>query len=221
VKTWLHKHRRFLLASVTFWLLILTLWGFYLLFGRSMLFGDPLTLHSRPAAGTLIQQMREIDCRIRIFLTALAMGYTLVTLVYAFHSKAWRKRYALLVFMACYLGFEGLACPRLSVFFGLENYYAVKNPDHLPSVRDETQTGKGKPWRRTGWNSDALRCDWESSTFTEEGLNIIFLGDSFTFGYGLYPDQSFPKKVEGILTDQFPGCGVRVANFGWEALRRC
>src|SRR5690606_34977531 len=44
---------------------------------------------------------------------------------------------------------------------------------------------------------------------------LVFLGDSFTFGYDLEPEETFVHRVETLLGGAYPGIPVRTANFGW------
>ncbi len=46
-----------------------------------------------------------------------------------------------------------------------------------------------------------------------ETLRILFVGDSFTFGYGVDDDQTLPRQVEAILRPQFPTIEVINAGF--------
>lgn len=216
MKSWLYRHRRFLLASATFWLLVLLLLGLYVFIVRAGMEKRVMEGLAAPSVTVgLVANLRETDCKIRILFTILTMAYVLFTFLYSFRRLAWKIRYALLLFLFCYLAFESLVSPRLKKTFGLDTFYAVRNPDHRPVARNNLKAKEGRSWRSTGWNKDAIRCEWESTEFSKEGLNIIFLGDSFTFGYGLYPDQVFPKKVERMLSERFPDRDVRVANFGW------
>ena len=106
-----------------------------------------------------------------------------------------------------YLGVELLAAPR---FFGplrLEHYMLVRDPDHRP---------RGS---RPGWNSDGLRQELEPEAYRADGLNILFLGDSFTQGSKLDDPlcDAFPHVVQRELQARFPGTPIRVANFGWSS----
>jgi hypothetical protein len=104
-----------------------------------------------------------------------------------------------------YLAFELFAAPQLVRRFGLTNYLSVRDPDHRPwsAVPDPE------------WNSDGLRGVPERVEFLPEDLNLIFLGDSFTYGQGIDESQQvFPALVQELLAQRMSG-RVRVANFGW------
>jgi len=79
---------------------------------------------------------------------------------------------------------------------------------------DENHRMKPNPAR--GINSDGLLCPVEADDFSGDTLNIIFLGDSFTFGLELADGMdSFPYQVERLLKAESPDARVRCVNFGW------
>ncbi len=79
----------------------------------------------------------------------------------------------------------------------------IRDPDHRMAANTEEN------------NSDGIRCRFEASHFSQEDLNIIFLGDSFTYGYKTYPHLAFPQQFETIIHETWPQLNVNVANFGW------
>jgi hypothetical protein len=115
----------------------------------------------------------------------------------------WRKGAA--VFLLAYVAIEQVASPHMSRALRMATYITLLDPDHRPR----------KTSRQEGWNSDSLRCPREAKQFREEDTNIIFLGDSFTFGMKLGPQECFPQRVEDSLRERFPDKGIRVANFAW------
>ncbi len=114
-------------------------------------------------------------------------------------------RLALPLLLLTYLGIERFATPYLAGSLELRHYQALQDPDHRP--RDTA--------REEGWNSDSLRCPHEAEQFEEAGTNLIFLGDSFTFGMKLEPQECFPQVVEDNLRARYAGKDIKVANFGW------
>jgi hypothetical protein len=76
--------------------------------------------------------------------------------------------------------------------------------DHLP-----------KPHSAPDINGDGIRSDLEAGHFRFEDQNIVFLGDSFVFGWRLPAEQSLPAQFAQIARDRHPLLGLRVANFGW------
>ncbi len=103
----------------------------------------------------------------------------------------------------------------LSVFIGLcviefaarhkfsGDLWLIRNPDHhlKPNTKDT--------------NSDGIRSDREASEFTPNGLNIVILGDSFVYGYNMYPHLAFPQQFERLIHTRHPMLESKVANFGW------
>lgn len=63
-------------------------------------------------------------------------------------------------------------------------------------------------------NEDGVRAPPPGS-FQEDDYNIIFLGDSFTFGMGVPANLAFPYQFEQIVQQRKPELHVRVADFGW------
>jgi len=106
-----------------------------------------------------------------------------------------------------YLAAELILAPLLHKWFDVFKvaYLVHEDIDHRMQKND--------PRRPT--NSDGIRCLRESSDFPEHHYNIIFLGDSFIFGYKLPIPQSIPYKIEQNLRARFPSHNVNVANFGW------
>lgn len=213
MKAWIRRHGKFLLASTATWLPILLLWGFYGLFGHAAiekahrgegflflksLFGDKLN-------GDLEEACENIDHSVYAIILIIALLYVLFTLLYALRRIGIKRRYVIPVLLLYYLAVELLVAPHLCMLLGFKKYLVFMDPDHRPK-----NTKKHK-----GWNSDALRCRWESTDFKEEGLNLVFLGDSYTYGMRLRPYQAFPGKVERLLTKYYPKQGVKVANFAW------
>jgi hypothetical protein len=66
-----------------------------------------------------------------------------------------------------------------------------------------------------GLNSDNIRSPHEASQIHVSDFNIIFLGDSFTYGFLLNSEQSPPSQLEKILREQYHRDDINVINFGW------
>jgi len=64
-------------------------------------------------------------------------------------------------------------------------------------------------------NSDNIRYQHEASDLKTEDTNIIFLGDSFIFGFLLSHRAAIPYQFEEIATQQFPKKNIHGINFGW------
>ncbi|MEW5981779.1 MAG: hypothetical protein AB1806_05350 [Acidobacteriota bacterium] len=85
-------------------------------------------------------------------------------------------------------------------------WFFVENVNHFlePNLPD---------WPPT--NADGIRSRREAGDFPRGGNNIVFLGDSFVFGYNVRVDEALPAGVEALLNDRMPGADIRIANFGW------
>lgn len=81
----------------------------------------------------------------------------------------------------------------------------VRDPDHRMTSA-----------KFTGLNSDGIRSSREASEFPEEDFNIIFLGDSFIYGF-LLPQEAMapPAQLESLLRERYQRDDINVANFGW------
>jgi hypothetical protein len=64
-------------------------------------------------------------------------------------------------------------------------------------------------------NSDGARFRGEAADLAEEDFVVLFLGDSFTYGYRLDYDETYPAAVERALGARDCTAPVRVVNFGW------
>ncbi len=53
-------------------------------------------------------------------------------------------------------------------------------------------------------NSDGVRGYREAAAFREEELNIIFLGDSFVWGFDLWPEEAVPQQFQQRIRRRFP-----------------
>jgi len=87
--------------------------------------------------------------------------------------------------------------------FKNEMYY-VDNVDH-----------RLDPWLEPDLNQDRIRSKVESETFREEDVNIVFLGDSYVFGFGHTVDQAIPALLQEKANTLHRDARINVANFGW------
>ena len=72
-----------------------------------------------------------------------------------------------------------------------------------------------KPFEEDGVNSDGIRSRLEADDFRPEARNILFLGDSYVYGYRLAPEEAPPQQLEALARERHPGVEINVANFGW------
>lgn len=64
-------------------------------------------------------------------------------------------------------------------------------------------------------NSDNIRYQHEATEISAKDTNIIFLGDSFVFGFLLSHRAAIPYQFEEIAQGQFPQQKINGINFGW------
>jgi len=118
--------------------------------------------------------------------------------------KKWKK---VLLFMASTA--IGLV---LLAFAGPFILGGIVLPQHFFDVDHRATYDPGKI------NRDGVQPDIPPKDYQKEDFNIIFLGDSFTYGERLDQlNQSFPFLVEKLLQARYPDKRVRAINFGWRA----
>jgi len=64
-------------------------------------------------------------------------------------------------------------------------------------------------------NSDGARFRGEAEDLADDDFVVLFLGDSFTFGFGLAYADSYPYRVEALAGEYGCAADVRVVNMGW------
>ena len=80
----------------------------------------------------------------------------------------------------------------------------IGNPDHrIP------------PHSAPDINGDGIRSRYEAEAFGVDDYNIVFLGDSFTYGLWLGDRQTIPQVFESLARERYPEKKINVANFGW------
>ena len=82
----------------------------------------------------------------------------------------------------------------------------IDDPDH-----------RWKPHEREDINADGIRSYREADEFKSDDFNIIFAGDSYTFGHLLSAAQSTPMQFEQLAASLYPNKTIKVANFGWSS----
>jgi hypothetical protein len=140
-------------------------------------------------------------------LTAAAAG---ALVFYALFALGWllsgpRGRFWIpLALVAWWLGVERVVPPFLSYPFLPEQYEIIRDVDHWPRDAGTRE-----------FNGDALRDTPEPDAFHADGLNLVVLGDSFAYGYGVKAAQSLPSQMRQLLRAAHPTQDLEVANFGW------
>ncbi len=207
------RHLLVLLGVLAALLVVLALG--YRLFGHALI---AWRLEAGPSAegGNLADEKyallleKELRLADEKYAAALAIGVALWVLV-GLLGLLWLRRARVPLWLAAvvlwWIGVELVVAPYLVRPLRLVTYNVVQDPDHRPP-----RPAQPVP----GWNSDAIRATPEPEAFAAGDLNLIFLGDSFTYGMRIQdPAQTFAERVEAALAERFPGRGVRVANFGW------
>ena len=93
-----------------------------------------------------------------------------------------------------------------------ELLFRHRYPSDLRLVRDVDHR---LPANTAETNSDGIRSQKEAGEFTDDALNIIFLGDSFVYGERQYPELALPQQYERLVRSRQSACKTNVANFGW------
>ncbi|MCH9650949.1 MAG: hypothetical protein K0U98_22185 [Deltaproteobacteria bacterium] len=154
------------------------------------------------------------ELAVSLFYRAVFLGWSLIGFVIVFsklHQKGGgsarlaKLSFSVYCFLFFYLALELLAAPFLITHLDLYNYFFVLDVDHrLPA----SHAG-------IGTNRDSFRNSREREDFLPEDFNILFLGDSFTFGLGVTREEAFPAKVELRLRETSPQRQARAVNLGW------
>ena len=82
----------------------------------------------------------------------------------------------------------------------------VADPDHHMQHGDKLFSGL---------NSDNIRSPHEASQISDADFNIVFLGDSFIYGFVMGSKLSPPAQLENILREKYHRNDINVINFGW------
>jgi hypothetical protein len=137
------------------------------------------------------------------FLTIDCAIYVLGSASYLVLCAPKRRRFLPLVILAWWLAVELVGAPHLVSTLSLWHYGIMQDVDHRPLYEDAEH------------NSDSLRATPESSEFHPDGMNILFLGDSFTMGAGVEGREAFPALTGQALRESHPSLDIQVANCGW------
>jgi hypothetical protein len=65
------------------------------------------------------------------------------------------------------------------------------------------------------FNEHGIRDTRGPEAFPESAFNIVVLGDSFVYGFGLHPLHAIPQQIELRLRRSYPDRPINVANFGY------
>lgn len=86
----------------------------------------------------------------------------------------------------------------------LQRIFLYGDPDHLMHAD-----------RHKDLNSDNIRSTHEPQNINTQDTNIIFLGDSFTYGFLLSARASIPNQFELKARAAHPNLNINAINFGW------
>ncbi|GAB6037771.1 hypothetical protein JCM15519_23300 [Fundidesulfovibrio butyratiphilus] len=132
------------------------------------------------------------------------------------------KRFVVLVLQQCLLVALLLAALEvvlrtqdiIPVDYVYARYYTDLIGDFDPSSSILSQHPQEYPYRFTT-NSQGLRSLHEISKEKPDGvIRILCLGDSFTLGWGVQDDQTYPERLYQILKAKYPGKRFEVINTG-------
>ena len=131
-------------------------------------------------------------------LVTLVVGLLAAALYYAIYRRN-RKVILLLVSLAV-------------SYLALEYFGGIVIRRHIARTHHVDLDHRMKANPAAGINSDGIRCPVEASDFTADTFNIIFLGDSFTFGSYVNDEVTYPAFLQRLLPE------TEVINAGREGL---
>ncbi|TDJ73003.1 MAG: SGNH/GDSL hydrolase family protein [Planctomycetota bacterium] len=208
-----NERRALRVVTVSALITILVLLGGYAAFGDAIVRAayegrsplGPLNrmfhFEGRAPFAVIRRQAAEHFWSVVIFVIALWALFAIVDC--AVRAKH-RRLVVPLAVLVWWFGVELCAAPFLVFTLRLRQYRIIRDVDHRPPPSADRK-----------WNADGLRSYEEAAAFRPEGLNLVFLGDSFTYGMRVKAAQAFPARVGDFLRGAHPRADVRIANFGW------
>jgi lysophospholipase L1-like esterase len=173
---------------------------------RASLAGEGVTDHERWSVGSVVPQLAALWWPRAGLVVSLGCGGLVVA--WLLRRRSPRATGAALLATAtvsALLAVELLAAPFLIVPLGLHGYYFVLDVDHrFPASHPPL-----------GTNADGIRSSHEAESFAEADTNLLFLGDSFTYGLGVAEAEAFPARTAALLRERLGRVDVQAANFGW------
>lgn len=101
-------------------------------------------------------------------------------------------------------------------YLALEFFGGIVIRRHIARTHHVDLDHRMKANPAAGINSDGIRSPVEASDFTSDTYNIVFLGDSFTYGERLADGRdAFPAQVEALCRLTYPAEKIRTVNFAW------
>jgi hypothetical protein len=92
--------------------------------------------------------------------------------------------------------------------------FAARIIARIAETHDITVDHRLKPNGRK-INSDGVRFAWEADVLTDSDFVVLFLGDSYTYGWKLRHGDSYPYVFERLLERRGCSAPVRAVNMGW------
>jgi lysophospholipase L1-like esterase len=173
---------------------------------RSTLASAEVADHDRWRIGSIVPRLAALWWPRAGLVALVAVGGLAITgVVRRASSKTALAILALAALATMALTIELLIAPFLIVPLGLHNYYFVLDVDHrFPGNNPGI-----------GTNGDGIRTPREAAQFRAADENILFLGDSFTFGLGVTEREAFPAVTAALLRERLGRADIEAANFGW------
>jgi lysophospholipase L1-like esterase len=173
---------------------------------RSTLASSEVSDHDRWRIGGIVPKLAALWWRRAGFVAVLAVGgLALAGVARRASNRLALATLALVATATVVLAIELLVAPFLIVPLGLHNYYFVLDVDHrFPGGN-----------AGLGTNADGIRTPREAAEFRAADENIVFLGDSFTYGLGVTAEETFPAVTATLLRERLGRGDVEAANFGW------
>jgi hypothetical protein len=208
------RYKRFILATLSAWLVLALAAGGWSVWGDSIVtdvfHGESLAplnaLMERPPKKPLGHYLAQSEKAWAALLAAAISLQVLFAWIYLIHKAPRRLLWAPLGVVVWWILVDSNAAIYFKPYLDLRNFFYVREPDHLPHGKRNNPE----------YNRDLLRCKYQPEEFDEQGLNVVLLGDSFTVGYRLRKaEQTSANKLEWMLREQHPERDVKVANFGW------
>jgi hypothetical protein len=110
----------------------------------------------------------------------------------------------------------GIAIGAAALLLGVvvPSVFAARIIARIAETHDLTVDHRLKPNARK-INSDGVRFAWEADVLTDSDFVVLFLGDSYTYGWKLRHADSYPYVFERLLERRECSAPIRAVNMGW------
>ena len=199
-------------VSFHLWQVALGLWLLFILLTAASLAPPPAV---KRAASALLSGWARVD-------TPLAVALGLLNLFHATPVTLAAGLTLLLLWLAVALLKHSPGKAAMAAVTCVALYFLVIGPVVRGVVRAKVERlqvlnleHRLKPHGQPDINADGVRLKGEADQLKEEDFNIIFLGDSFTYGWRLEYEETFTSQLEKIAAASACKQRVRAINFGW------